>query len=355
MRVLIPTLCSGEVVDPRFYDIHVFTPTDALESKNRRAWSSALFQTLEQATTAESLHGACGTSPTCDVTIADTEMGEHALTFESLINQRSLASVKNLMEATGASEFSEYWYLAWWGQFLGMKKANHPQSADNAKTLGTSACERYTEAVKAEFAALQKPVPVCSVMLGTDKHLFIVLDFSELVQALLATNAGDLPGTIGKYLDSTAYDGEVILRSPWTYSDKGTFRVYKEYPLQWVEFAYEEVRSGTRGEVDAEMLLLRDYEGEGQMDADTLQDKGDSDFKLRFPVVVRTAPDGTDGLFLFTTDGAEWRIPFTDYVNCGVNVGAELDVAIIPGQKPSINLRKDGEPCKVAAQFVKGW
>lgn len=354
----IPTLCSGEVVDPidpHYYDIHIYTPTDALESKSRRAWSSALFQTLEQVTTAESLHGACGTNPICDVTFADTEMGEHALKFETFISQDILKSLKNEMEAIGASEFSEQWYLAWWGTFLDLKNADHARSADNAKSLGTSACARYTEAVKARFEAFHKPVPACSVMLGTDKHIFIVLDFSELAQAIVANNAGDLPGTLGKYLDDTAYDGEVILRSPWTYGDKGTFRVYREYPLRWIEFAYEEVRSGTRSEADAEMLLISNYEGDGQTNADTLQDKDTSEVKIRCPVVVRTAPDGSGGMFLYTTDGSEWRIPVTDFANCGVGVGTKLDVAIIPGQKPSFVSRKDGKPCRMLAQFVKGW
>ena len=42
-----PTLCSATQETPGDYEINVFSPKDVLESDMRRAWSSALFQTLE--------------------------------------------------------------------------------------------------------------------------------------------------------------------------------------------------------------------------------------------------------------------------------------------------------------------
>jgi hypothetical protein len=82
----IPTVCMGERVNEKYYDIHILSPTNVLESKDRRAWATVMFATFEKLPAETSLHGSCGTEITCDVSIADNQMAEHMRHYGVFIN-----------------------------------------------------------------------------------------------------------------------------------------------------------------------------------------------------------------------------------------------------------------------------
>jgi hypothetical protein len=77
-----PTLCSATQERPGDYEINVFSPKDVLESDMRRAWSSALFQTLEALVTEKSLEGACSLEkPICFVSVADSHLAGEGIRY----------------------------------------------------------------------------------------------------------------------------------------------------------------------------------------------------------------------------------------------------------------------------------
>ena len=117
------------------------------------------------------------------------------------------------------------------------KESEHPQSKENAELIAKDACEEYLQSIAKKFGLLNKPSPSCSVLLATDQSIYVELDFTELVQALVANNWAGLPTTSAKHFDATSYDGQVIVKSPWMSMSDGTQqRVYYTFPLYALEF-----------------------------------------------------------------------------------------------------------------------
>lgn len=352
-----PTLCAGETDAPGYVDINIVSPSEVLEGSMRRAWASALFQTLEATAMEPALNGACSSSPICRLSISDSSMALHALHYEMFLDSRTVSGLDLEVKEQNGAPLSDPWYLTWWEALLAGKTADHPQSAENAADLGKMACDEYARTVSRRFQAFNKPLPTCSVMLATARKLYIVLDYSDALDVIAAGNGVDLAKSIGRALDDTGYDGQVIVRSPWFASTTGNERAFRTYPLRDLEFVYEEIQSGSRKEADADLLIATRYLGNGQTDADHLQPAGSDGVEFRTVGLVRVVPDHDASSLIYTTDGAEWRAPNQSLRRCEVVAGSELNILLVPGQKPSLSVDLASGPpsCKVEAEFVRGW
>jgi hypothetical protein len=290
------------------------------------------------------------------LSIADSQMAQSALSYKVYINDEIVSGMKSRHASDHADTFTEPWYRMWWDYLLIGKEAAHAQSATNAEQLGNTACDRYAQAVRPRFRAFDKPLPTCSVMLATDQKIYIVLDFTNIIEALTAANGEDLI-SVGESLDQTGYDGEVIARSPWFTTKTGDVRAFRTYPLRDLEFAYEEVQSGSRKLIDASVMLTTQYMGNGQTYPDQAQLPGSSEMEGRSAAVVRIVADSGINYLMYTTDGAEWRISDTALKKCSVAVGSGINISLIPGQKPFVSADVSGESkaCELDATFVRGW
>ncbi len=356
-----PTLCSGKQGQaPGYYSISIFSPKNVLGGDARRAWSSALFQTLEDLVEEESLSGACSTTPICITNISDAYMAQHGLRYKTILEKDLVSITKG---PSSRAEFSEDWYLAWWQALIQAKESDSPGSKENATQLGQRACEDYIAALRKLIQNSELSVPTCSVMLASEGDIYIALDFAEWVYTRFGEYVYELPATVGKMFDSTGYGGQVIIRSPWT-SDLGSpGRVYQIYPLRAIEFAYEEKESGTRGAgvaggVEAESLLEDHLDTHGQ----TSKSKFDSSV-LANAAVVRYGTGPDDAVIVDLTDGAEWKVSKESFDRCGLGIGVEINVSTLlvtggtanPDGPPVLSTQKDAVYCKLTASFVKGW
>ena len=103
-----PTLCSATQGRSGDLEINVFSPRDVLESDMRRAWSSALFQTLESVVTEKSLEGACSLEkPTCFVSVADAHLTGAGIRYNLILSKKDLDALKVVVEAFNGTEFSD--------------------------------------------------------------------------------------------------------------------------------------------------------------------------------------------------------------------------------------------------------
>ena len=136
-----PTLCAAKQDQaPGYYSIDIFSPQNVLEGGARRAWASALFQTLEELIEDKSLNGACDLKPICSVNIFDAYMAQHNLRYRTFL-------FKDLIPPA-LTKFSEHWYESWWRQIFTLKESDIRGSKENATQLGKRACEDYIVALQ---------------------------------------------------------------------------------------------------------------------------------------------------------------------------------------------------------------
>lgn len=347
----VPTLCSGEIQVQGYFNIQVVSPTQVLHGNLRRAWASALFQTIAGLSTDPSLKSACSTAVICNLSISDSLMAQHGLHYRIFVGNDLLSLIQTEVADKHAEPLSDAWYLSWWEALLAGKEAEHAQSADNAAQLGKSACEEYARKAGPRFRAFNKSVPTCSVMLATDKSLYIVLD-TDMIEAM-GDYTSEIRDSIGRTLDDTGYDGQVIVRSPFS-SELGNARGYRIYPLRELEFAFEEVQSGVRQPVDAD-VMMSNYMTEGQTLENEVEVPNTKNVSFRLTKVVKVVPGASASASVFTTDGAEWSATRDSLDRCGVAVGAEIDVFVLPDKKPRLTTPKASRSCSVEAEFVRGW
>jgi hypothetical protein len=75
--------------------------------------------------------------------------------------------------------FSDRWYIWWWNALMNSREGSRAGSAENARSLGQSACDAYRKESQLWSLAFSKPAPPCSTMLATDKVL--ILDYDEFI------------------------------------------------------------------------------------------------------------------------------------------------------------------------------
>jgi hypothetical protein len=350
-----PTLCSAMQEATGDYEINVFSPKDVLERDMRKAWSSALFQTLESLVSEKSLNGACsGKKAACWVNVTDSLMAAENIRYRLLLSEALVVSATN---GNNFKDFSDTWYIMWWNSMMNSKESEHPQSKENAGLIAKDACDAFLRSTAKRFEMLNKPPPSCSVLLATDKSIYVELD-SDFIDALVSDNWDALPTIFGKAFDATSYGGQVIVKSPWMSMSDGTQRrIYFTFPLYALEFLFEEIQSGSRSEAESLITLVGDYRGEGQT---TLTNLFDSDQKgnsltLRNAGIAHIKFGQDNSALLQTTDGAEWQTTVQNLVRCGVLPDSEALILLLPDKPPSFSVDNGGSRCGLDVTFVRGW
>lgn len=275
----VPTLCtpltdSDYAVPLHMLSVSVFSPTDVLEGKMRRAWSTALFQTLRALFFGGALDGACAPSPpelasACIVRVSDSSMSNVYYEVFSE-NQTTYQLLKHFLGGDLASDDT---YFAWWSSLMRGKTERHPEwmSKDNAESIAQEACKRFCDKIReydSLFPKADLPVPGCAVTLATDSAVYVVLDFPNRFFASTLNYSMELPGTFGEAFDGSAYDGQIVFRSPWDETGK---RSYVIYGLADIELAWEESQAGgseneAKNEAKATVRLALRARGVGVQD-----------------------------------------------------------------------------------------
>jgi len=339
----VPTLCSGKQHLPGYLDINIFAAKDVFQTNMRRTWSSALFQTLQALSEEKSMKGACFEAPKCIFSISDGTMAERRLRYRLILDQNMMS----VLRSRGA-DYSDPWYVSWWTSLMGGKEADYPQSKENAESLGKDACDVYKKQSEMWSRAFNKPIPSCSVMLATNKALVLVIDYDDFLSAWDESNVKIALDAIGQSMDNMAYKGNVIIRSPWNKRDDGRqSRIYNIYDLGGLEFAYEEVHSGTRSETSGEIILTDYFLSIGQTESDKVTTDTSSQYILRESRVQ----DGT--ILIDATDGSEWRATSDSLTRCPLAIGDETFL-FNDGNK-SMLFDQATISCQANVIFVKGW
>lgn len=365
-----PALCSATQEATGDYEINVFSPRDVFESDMRRAWSSALFQTLEAIVTEKSLNGACSAEePYCFVNVSDSHLTGEGIRYRLILSRKDLNGLRTVVEAFHGAEFSDPWYFTWWEKMMISKESERPQSMAAVESIARGACDDYIRANAITTSLRNRKPPSCLVLLATDKSVYIEIDtsyrarwavdedFHDDVGALISNVYTDLPKTFGRTFDRTGYDGEVIVKSPWTnLSDGPQERDFFTVSIRDLEFLYDEIASGARSEADTHMLLLSRYRHEGQTTlASLLRPDQEGSLIVRNAAVVHANFGQDNSVLLQTTDGAEWQTTEQNLIRCGMYPGKEIEVLAIPDKPPSISVDNAGTNCRLDVTFVRGW
>ena len=363
MNSIIPqarTRCSTKPGNsPSYFYVYIYSPKNVLEGRMRRAWSSALFQTLEEMGKDSSLDGACMEEPTCYISVADAYMEDHNLHYVTSSMSEINPADRGFPGPTYGDRVSDSWYLAWWQRLIASKQSDSPGSKGEATGLAESACEHYIAALRKKHTE----TPYCSVMLANDQTIYIALDFRNISTPALTDYTYELASTVGKTLDNSGYDGQVILRTPWTDTNQGPMRVYMTLPLKGIEFAFEERQSGLRDDLETWSLLKSNFFESGQIARGRLFSGEKESARTQKAAVLRYLPGPSDTVTLDTTDGAEWMVSRGDFDRCKLNVEGQIQVSTLSKSgsamdqngQPTLTKQKNGESCAVPASFIQGW
>lgn len=357
----VPTFCEQKSPS----EAAVYSPTNVLEGSMRRAWSTALFQTLQDA----GMSGPCS-EHACVISISDSAMSQGLVHYEALVDKDHVG----LMQTAGATlggkgSASDQWYIMWWASLDVVSDSPWPPSAENAASLAGNACEAYTRAAgplnpvgNLHTIGGDWPSPQCSVLLATKDRVDIVLDFQNSFQAAMADYAALLITSFGKSFEFPRYEGDVIIRTSW---DRG-FRRYEMYSLRMLCFLWGEIQSGTRTEPQAFILLSTMGGVRGQTDQlvfSSTQKEGE--LIVRNGAVVRIVPatgrtiaesaPPSDGFLADLTDGSEWLVSRDALDRCKLEVGREATILASGSTAPRLSASTGGHACNLNASFVKGW
>ena len=343
----VPTNCFVKEGGPLRYELRVFSPTEVLEGKMRRAWSTALFLTAQALFFDGALNSTCEVSSEnkdwygCKLDVSDSYLSENHFYYVLWLHEGTKALMQMMPDPS-----SDDWYRAWWNLLRDRNEARF-KSKGNAELIAQDACKDYLRVGLKEGTL--SSVPTCSVLLVTDSSVFAVVDFPDWLNAIAGTNTVPLLETFGRRFASSGYDGAVILRSPWTTGASPT-RSYQIYPLRSIEFWWEEVNSGVR-EKFAAALGLSGETKTGQTDRNVFS----SDSALRFAAIVRISPGPNGYSLMDLTDGSEWSITKESQNRCNLNEGIEAQIFSLPGSPPSVIFLGPGGRCPLDTVFVKGW
>jgi hypothetical protein len=358
----VPTFCSAVTPDAGEYlyalpgnlVVNVFSPTNVLEGRMRRAWSTALFQAAQALFFDGALNGTCefdlsgASAPGCELRVSDDSLSQSYLYY-------AVSVPLPLNYLLSGDPASEQFYQHWWQYLEEVKTSRRREAASKGDDQGTEfiaqdACNQYRAAFP-NPRARGLPAPGCSVMLATSSRIDVVLDFPNSFDATFLNYTFPLLGTFGAAFDDTAYDGQVIFRSPW--SDAGE-RLYRMYPLHDIEFAWEEAHSGARSEIASDALLTVLFLQDGITGVEGRHALSGKKRALRMPDVVRVTPVPSSGFDLVDlTDGSEWSVPTNGGEECDLTIGTRVTEIAAPAGRG--RLRLDGCESGPHATFVQGW
>ena len=355
----VPTVCAVKDNYPFQYVLRVFSPTEVLEGKMRRAWSTALFLTAHALFFGGALNGACEFSLGdkdwygCELEVSDAYSSEYHFHY---VLWKDIGS-KTLIERWIPDPSSDDWYRVWWKFLQDSKESSDSRymSKGNAELRAQDACKDYvrvTPEVRLHLTSI-----TCSVLFVSDSSVYVVIDFPDWLTATSVNFAEPLPETFGRAFASSSYNGAVIFRSPWSAGASPT-RVYDIYPLRSIMFWWEEVNSGIREKSTAALQLALEREP-GQTDHNVFSSAHEVKNTLHFrtPVIVRITPASKGQSLMDLTDGSEWSISNEAQNRCNLNEAIEVEiVAESSGTPPLIfGSAKGKRNCRLDAVFVKGW
>jgi len=195
----------------------------------RRAWSSALFLTLQKLYLGGAVKNTCRTSEVDAKKRPVWWGGCEFLVSDSYLSQRNGARYRvSAPEPIAGADpgdpiigdpSSDDWYKRWW-MLLERQEFNHPGAQQNAKYFAEEACKDYVSAISRDYVVVNNPkdmpVPACSLMLATDFAVYVAIDFPDVWSPAYINYQEDaLPKAFGRAFANTPYRGAVIFRSPW--------------------------------------------------------------------------------------------------------------------------------------------
>ena len=315
-----PTLCAPKDTSSGSYELSVFSPTDVLEGKLRRAWSSSLFITLSNLYFGESLHGACKSSLSysspakswfgCIFLISDSYLSQHYGKQYKILDPGSYRT--RVDDPLHKDASSDEWYRTWWSQLRLGQQWDLSGTSENARDIAHLACTRYLAALRRDPLVDLKPglmpIPSCSVLLATNTRADIIINFTDSEAPSLINYEQPLIETFGETFDTSPYVGEVFFRGPWDSRYGEPMRSNWSYELSDLEFNWEEISSG-----------VRSYASTGRKSAQTQLRTGE----VGSGIVLKTLEVPGRGRLLDLTNGSEWLI-FSD-------AESEAQCALTPG------------------------
>jgi S1-C subfamily serine protease len=353
----VPTLCDLGTSASGVAKASVFAPVPIFSGSFRRAWSMALFQTLQAA----AIEGPCQAG--CSISVSDSQ--QTSVRYETYLSKESMSLKKQLFSQMGGFGSDEA-YLAEWSDLLRGTSIMHPIPENNMKYLANRACEDYLRSLREDPTLSYQlrtdsgnfpSLPTCSTLFATGSSVYVVLDFPNLLMPFLGFSSSFGEPMVNAFHDLDRYDGDVILRSPWlTHTDGTKERYYIEYSLHWLGFIYDEVTSGVRTKTDGRILLNRNWARQvGQVYPHDIfnEDAKTGTLVARHAAVYKVIPVATHTQIQLT-DGSEWNV--FQASACTVSVGDELSVVAIKaadGEDQHISLTKG--QCKVNASLVGAW
>ncbi len=374
----VPTFCTPITDSPlavlHTLSVSVFCPTDVLEGKMRRAWSTGLFQTFQGLFLGGALNGRCkyaegSLSGMCEVQVSDSSMSE---VYYS-VNSEYILAVAEMFQILPGDLASDDTYFASWETLLDGETRRHPDRwpKGNAESIADEACREFADKIREYDTVLPKlnlPVPGCTVMLATHKSVYVVLDFPNFVYAAADNYTWELPDTFGKRFDGTDYDGQVIFRSPWTESGH---RTYRTFDLRGLELSWQEgnAAGSAKDSGAAEVKLAVRLEMSNGLMSHGVEDRNSpkigNSFRITVSAAVRVTPvPGADRVLVDLTDGSEWSIAEGDAARCGLTAGSDdflvhsTDTQAGDHKIPQYQLseRSSRSPRGACpATFVQGW
>lgn len=129
----VPSMCHvGETSSNlSYYDITVFSTVDVLHGKLRRAWSTALFDAVQDLFYGTALDGVCQASFRCRVSFSDSDMAKSW-------SGRRYRVRGDPNPATGeylhGDPSSDQWYRRWWNMAMFDETFEHSGSQGNAES-----------------------------------------------------------------------------------------------------------------------------------------------------------------------------------------------------------------------------
>lgn len=355
----VPTICFVKEGGPLQYELRVFSPTEVLEGKMRRAWSTSLFLTAQALFFDGELNSTCEEPSNgnkdwygCQLDVSDSYLSQHDFYYVLWPSKAMKMAMQTIPDPS-----SDNWYRWWWHFLLGDEEVSEPRfkSKGNAELRAESACKDYLEATPA--VRLHVVSVTCSVLFVTDSSAYAVVDFPDLVWAMTFDFVVSLLESFGHTFASSGYDGAVIFRSPWTTGTPPT-RVYHMYPLRSIAFSWEEANSGVREKFSAALDLVREREM-GQIDRDVFSSAPEAKAELHFrnAAILRITPVPNGYSLMDLTDGSEWSIAKETQNRCNLNEGIEVLISSVSGGKPPLlsGSAPGKRRCALDAVFVKGW
>lgn len=338
----VPSLCVPKSTVLPAFELGVFSPTDVLEGKMRRAWSVALFEAAQELFFGGALNGTCQSPPEeekqwfgCRLSVSDSYKAQH--------NDMHYVIGPYLSFLQGDPS-SEEWYQKWWFTLLAGETFERAGSKNNAEWIGKEACESYREVVEQDhdLKVAKFPLPSCSLLLTTDSTVYIIIDFPDSGSPYTINYEVPLLKVFGKAFANTSYKGEVIFRSPWHASD--STRALWSYDLRWLGFLWEEANSGVRKPV-----APSGSRQEGQTELHSLSNGARS----RHAAIVRIARAQDGRTVIDLTNGSSWYAMRAK--ECGAKVGDQTSALTTVEKGFRLWLEADSGSCDLGGTFAGAW